>query len=290
MSEERRQLHELVARYKIEPTLRDVYVEGEFDSTVMSWFLRQHDCDDVVVYEIDTVEVPAELLQKYTLDEGEKGRVIAACRELASEGATVRQVIGIVDRDSDTLIGVVYDCNLLLFTDYSCMEMYCLNEAVLGKYFHFIVRNENYTPTAFIDMCGAVLKEAFLIRAVNHGKKYGLTWLELDGQCRIKKGQVEFDAATFVQKYLNKNAKLDVLADFNQHLEEYRAAAAGLELRHCANGHDFVCLLAKYINRAMRNKNFADPDIVERQIISDLDYEKLAEEPMFKALLDRVRL
>ena len=40
----------------------------------------------------------------------------------------------------------------------------------------------------------------------------------------------------------------------------------------------------------MRTRTSLNPDIVERQIISDLDYEKLAEEPMFKALLDRVRL
>ena len=53
MSQERRTIAELVARYELEPTLRDVYVEGRFDSAVLTWLFRERGCVDAVVYEID---------------------------------------------------------------------------------------------------------------------------------------------------------------------------------------------------------------------------------------------
>src|SRR5688500_9437013 len=117
LSEYRRELHELAARYENEPTLRDVYVEGEFDSTVVSWFFQEHGCDEVVVYEIDTVDVPVDVLKKCALDEGQKGRVIATCKELEAAGCPTQSVAGIVDRDCDALIGVTHNSPLLLFTD-----------------------------------------------------------------------------------------------------------------------------------------------------------------------------
>jgi hypothetical protein len=80
----RRTIAELIARYEVEPTLRDVYVEGDFDAALVSWFLRHHRCDGVVVYTIDTVNVPKDQVISAGLEDGEKGRVICACQQLAA--------------------------------------------------------------------------------------------------------------------------------------------------------------------------------------------------------------
>ena len=34
-----RTIAELIARYEVEPTLRDVCLKGDFDATLVSWFL-----------------------------------------------------------------------------------------------------------------------------------------------------------------------------------------------------------------------------------------------------------
>jgi hypothetical protein len=289
MSDERRKIYELAARYENEPTLRDVYVEGQFDAAVVSWFLREHGCEEAVVYEIDTVEVPKPVLDKYGLDEGHKGRVIALCLELAELVKVPGQVAGIADRDYDSLRGIRYESPLLRFTDYSCMEMYCFNEEVLARFFHFFVRKPGYTPEAFIPAVRGVLQEAFLMRAANLELRYGLEWLELVGQCKVTQGAVEFDSVEFAKKYLNRGAKLRLLDEFNAQLAAFRAAVLGSDPRHCINGHDFVGLLARYIRAAVRNKNLADEDAVERQLTADLDYRSLAAEPLFRELLTRVR-
>ena len=39
-NEIRRTLDELVARYVLEPDLRDIYVEGKTDKLFLEWFLR----------------------------------------------------------------------------------------------------------------------------------------------------------------------------------------------------------------------------------------------------------
>jgi hypothetical protein len=215
--------------------------------------------------------------------------VIAACLEFEKAVRSGQQVTGIVDRDYDTLTKKKHICSLLLFTDYACMEMYCFNEEVLGRFFRLFVRKSEYTPGDFISSILIVLQEGFLMRATNEELGCCLTWLEIEGQCKVKKRQTEFDSESFVKKYLNKSAKLNLLADFNKQLSIFREQLAGTDVRHSINGHDFIGMLAKYVSKAMRNKNLADRDVIERQLISNLDYDKLSEEPLFKVLLARVK-
>ena len=280
----------MIARYEEEPTLRDVYVEGSFDATVVTDFLlAQESCEDVVVYQIDTVEVTAATLIESSLDDGQKGRVIAACQAFASALGDAPQVTGIVDRDYDNVRNIRYECPLLLFTDHACMEMYCFTEAVLGRFFRLFVRRPEFTPDRFIKAVRVVLIEAFLMRAANQEKGYNLKWLGVEEQCTITLDKVELDVSEYVKKYLNKSSKLKHLAAFTFQLDLFRASVADQDDRLCINGHDFVDILAKYILRSVTNKKLADTDVVERQLVAHLDFRALANEPMFRAMLVRVR-
>ena len=84
----RRTIEELAARYELEPTLRDVYVEGAFDATVIGWVLREARCHNAAVYGIDTVNIPVAISSRYGLAEGSKGRIV---RALHGTRATRRQ-------------------------------------------------------------------------------------------------------------------------------------------------------------------------------------------------------
>jgi hypothetical protein len=61
-NEIRRTLDELVARYVLEPDLRDIYVEGKTDKLFLEWFLRNRGIEDIAVYEIETVDISADKL------------------------------------------------------------------------------------------------------------------------------------------------------------------------------------------------------------------------------------
>src|SRR5438128_929118 len=78
----RRLIRDLVDRYKDNPEFRDIYVEGSQDQARVRWFLNQHNIMHVAVYEIDSVYIPMELLVKYGLDDGKKGRIVALALEL----------------------------------------------------------------------------------------------------------------------------------------------------------------------------------------------------------------
>ena len=79
----RRTISELRARYDLEPSLRDIFVEGKFDQDVLSNCLRGPEHRDRMIYDIDSVDIPSELLGVHELTDGKKQRVIALARELA---------------------------------------------------------------------------------------------------------------------------------------------------------------------------------------------------------------
>ncbi|WP_292753912.1 hypothetical protein [Nostoc sp. NMS4] len=140
-NEIRRTLDELVTRYELEPELCDIYVEGKTDKQLIEWFLEDKQLQDFGVYEIDTVEIPAQLLFELGLKDNIRSRVIALAIYIHDKFLeTPLHITCIVDKDFDWLFGKEYQCDLLLFTDYSCLEMYLFNEVVLDKYLRLAIR------------------------------------------------------------------------------------------------------------------------------------------------------
>lgn len=68
MPSERRELSEIITRYQLEPELRgDIYVEGPSDKRLLKWIFSCFGSPDVVVYEVDTVNIPLSTLEKHGL-------------------------------------------------------------------------------------------------------------------------------------------------------------------------------------------------------------------------------
>lgn len=265
-----------------------MYVEGAFDLSVVEWVLRQNNCDDATLYEIDTVHVPDEFLISRQLDVGQKARVILLCTELAGTVRSISQVTGIVDRDYDNLLKRSYDSPHLLFTDYACMEMYFCNEATLKKFLHFVSNGRLGDPGPMLAVLERALRAAFAIRAANEQLKLGMTRLDLCDQCDIDQGEIDFDQSEFIRKYLNKNAQLSQASDFVAQVEAFQAASAEVEFRRCVNGHDFIELLAKYVSKRVKNRHLANADIILKFLLIAMDYVHLSVTPMFAELLRRV--
>ena len=140
--EKRRRFEELVARYELEPSLRDIYVEGLTDKSLLEWFLEKCGIDNYAIYEIDTVEITAHELYNLGLNDNARSRVIALALKLNNYfKECLPSVICVADRDFDYLLGVSeFDCDLLLFTDYTSIEMYLFNPSIIQKFLQFITR------------------------------------------------------------------------------------------------------------------------------------------------------
>ncbi|HEY6331243.1 MAG TPA: hypothetical protein VI756_18090, partial [Blastocatellia bacterium] len=132
---ESRRVEELIVRYKLEPTLNDVYVEGPADARLIDWFLSENDLEDVAVYDISTVHLPAETLLERGLPDNNKGRVIALAEMLEPHiSQRTGQTTCVVDQDLDIVLEKTREHELLVLTDYTCLEMYSYDVDSLNKF------------------------------------------------------------------------------------------------------------------------------------------------------------
>src|SRR5215471_9651273 len=172
---EQRRVEDLIARYRLEPTLNDLYVEGAADAAVLNWFLSENGAADVGVYPISTVLVPAETIANLGLPNNNKGRVIALASALSPYiNNRTGQATCIADRDLDIILERTYDERLLLLTDYTCVEMYLYNTAIMAKFLRLNLPTFPKTAGYVIQELTPVLQDLFLARLANDSLALGL--------------------------------------------------------------------------------------------------------------------
>ncbi|MBY0232567.1 MAG: hypothetical protein K2W96_25080 [Gemmataceae bacterium] len=278
----------MAARYTLEPTLRDIYVEGLSDATIVKEALRVAGCRNAIVYVIDTVDVPPAILAARKLSDGNKGRVIALCQELEARGIVGNEATGIMDRDCDGVLGIVHASRMLLTTDYACMEMYFFDDIQLGRFCERFLHREAGLAGRLLALLRGPLVEVFFIRATNEAMALGLTWLATDRQVTVAKGALEFQPDIFIDRYLNSNSMLGEKAAFLAKRNQLRSKMDA-DPRHNIHGHDFVDLLSKCLQKEGIEKALADPLVIERSLPAGADFASLSAQPMFQALIARVR-
>jgi len=126
---ERRTIPELVTLYELEPSVRDIYVEGPTDRAFVMAVLRRVGRYDIQVKEVDVVDVPSTELTKLGLTIGSRQRVIAVALllERASTTDLITQVACIADADAEAGSPPAINGRLLLYTDVACMTVYAFH-------------------------------------------------------------------------------------------------------------------------------------------------------------------
>ena len=286
----RRTLEELVARYQLEPQLRDVYVEGTSDKYFVEWFLQEKAERNVAVYEISTVQIAEEKVQCRGLENNNRGRVVAFAHDLeAALGQESLQVTCVADRDFDLILSQEHECNLLLFTDYACIEMYLFEENCMGRFLLTICRCPfPLSAREILTELSNVLQQLFLIRLANQLLSLGLSWMTFERCCRLTAGRVAFDVDEYITRYLNKSSMLAKKKAFVQTIDSWKPKLTS-DPRYQMNGHDFVELLAWYIRRHAVDRSICRQEVVERCLFGCIGVQQLIHEPLLKCLLDRVQ-
>ena len=298
--EKRRKLDELVARYELEPSLHDVYVEGLTDKSIIQWFLDESNLDtkNCTVYEIDTVDIPTDQLFALGLNDSNRSRVIFLAFQLQRlfETTSLPHVVCIADRDFDDLIGSSsIESELLLFTDYTSIEMYLFDYNIIEKFLRLALRKDDLEAVNIINNISPILVEMFLLRAANQSLSYGMEWLapgtlkDCFNKKRRKGAPLEFDSNDFVEKYLNKNNRTSEKSAFLEKVNELRNKNIS-EIRNKIRGHDFIQIFCWYIEPYLPNnkKGFSDPEIVLGTLLCCLDVDYLMQEKLFQELTRRV--
>ncbi|MEG4231588.1 DUF4435 domain-containing protein [Microcoleus sp. Pol11C3] len=299
--EKRRKLDELVARYDLEPSLRDdVYVEGLTDKSIIQWFLEKSNLDtkNVAVYEIDTVDIPTDQLFALGLNDSNRSRVIFLAFQLQRlfETTSLPHVVCIADRDFDDLIGSSsIESELLLFTDYTSIDMYLFDSNIIEKFLRLALRKDDLEAVNILTNIYPILEEMFLLRAANQSLSYEMEWLlpgalkDCFNKKRRKGDPLEFDSNVFVEKYLNKNNRKSEKIAFLDKVNELRNKNIS-EIRNKIRGHDFIQLFCWYIEPYLPNnkKGFTETEIAFAALRCCLDVNYLMQEKLFQELTRRM--
>ena len=291
MQTERKKIRELANRYRLEPTIRDIFVEGRADVSVVSRFLRQENLRDVCVYEIASVEIPPEPLLDSGLHDGKRGRVIFLAWEFQktlSPSSTV--VTCVADRDYDTVLDRNYKSPFLLFMDHCCMEMYCFDSSVLHSLLTALAPSLASDSDRILGQLAPLLQRLFAIRATNIALGLGLEWLDsFEKSCTSTDDSIQFNEDDFITRYLGKNAKLKAKPQFVQRLGEISSKMQG-DRRMFIRGHDLSIVLAWYLREhCSKTSSFFQPQVLEKFLLAMIDHAQLHNSQFFRALLARVQ-
>jgi len=284
-------IRELLARYKLEPSVRDVFVEGKFDRDILRWYLRIAGLTNVSVQRTDLIHIPAELVISHVLNTGEKGRVVALARELESGMGNAKKcasVTCVVDADCDRILGRELDCDLLFLTDYTCFEMYFADELNMSKFFQIVLGMEGEPVVAkLLEQYAAILRELFLIRAACEALNLAVGWIDFTSFCKRSQGELIFYKVEFVRHLLQASSLFDKRDGLMSKAEELRPQLQS-DIRHSMNGHDFVALLS-FDNRGLANKRgLRSNDAIAASMRAGLEFGQLKQESLFKMIETRV--
>lgn len=291
--DERRKVEELVTIYTVETSLRDVFVEGEADKAILEAFLRTFSprLSHVAVHEIDSINIPGNVVRGLKMEPGNRSEVITLCALLEAEfGPEFEGATGIIDADFDYVLASSELPSLVLRTDYACTEMYFFTPDVLQKLLTVCFPNTRATGEELMQELVPPLHRLFLIRIAADKLKLSCEWPELKNFVTVAHHHLKFDETGFVRRLLSSRGKI---AKFQEVLSQVKELEPRLpkELRRAVNGHDLMELLALYLGHYHTNavaKERLRPAALWYNYVLCGDLSNLHEEGLFRQLTARL--
>ena len=291
---DRRTLAELIARYKLEPSLRDVYVEGPRDVQMVRWWSSENGLFAAAVYEIDTVAIPLDLLQRLGFSQNRRGCVLAVGYALEQAlGAEAKQPTCVVDSDFDFLLeaeGLRSQSTglaLVLRTDYSSMEMYLFRAECIAKYLGLVCGIDVHDVDAFLAALTRILTWLFCVRAANETLALGMAPVAVEKSLERTGGALRLDPNNYLRRYLTSNGRASIRNAFAREVDRHAAAAVG-DPRRFMHGHDFLSVLGWYVRKCARKFRSAASEVVETGVWGCCESRHLACEELFVLLKARI--
>lgn len=204
------------------PNLRDAYVEGRRDLLFFKGLIDEIGARDVKIYEIKTVEILEEkdLELNLELKHNNRNKVIFLAHKLASL-LLHDQVRCIADKDFDIILNKNYNCPMLLFSDYTCIEMYLFNEKTMTKFLEMVLGGFPRSAREVLLELSKILPEFFLIRLANKLLNLNMKWIDIDRCCECINCKICFNAIDYIERCLHKSLKFSKKKEFLSKIKEY---------------------------------------------------------------------
>lgn len=268
MIEDKRTINELLARYELEPELRDVYVEGEFDCDLFRSSLC-NSSDGTLIYNIDTVDIPTSLLADYGYTSGNKQRVLALAKELETNLSGKFNYICLTDRDLDHWFGNLENIRNHNWTKFTSLEMQFFNFEFIQHLLFNVCRTKITNYQQFYESLIDTLKKCFAFRCVLRDLSLNVATVSVDKCICTKNGVIDFKLDEFITKTLNKNGKMKHAKEVILKVDEWYKKF-NVDERQCVRGHDFVELIASAVKRFGGQKEIATETAIYRIFVSSV--------------------
>jgi hypothetical protein len=261
------EIESLIMRYQLEPELKDIYVEGEFDREIIQ-SLTSHD-KDIIVYSIDSVNVPADALAKRKMSSGNKQRVITLAEELSVVESKCEYRC-LVDQDLDHWLNRITTIKNLSWTEYTSLELYFYSEEFISDILIKAARCKLNNWDEFYHSFTKTLLSLYAIRLTESEMSLNAKWFEPDKELSIHNDVITFDEETYIKKILISNKKSQLSANFIQKFNVWKKT--NCDPRLFIRGHDFTYMLQWAVKHCKGIKNFQDEKAISRLFV--LLYEK----------------
>ena len=278
-------IDELVSLYVLEPSIKDIYVEGETDKALLSWFLIRNNRNDINIYSIDVVDVPHHLLAHYALTpRSNRSKIIAFSYELSKIHGLRASVLCVADRDYDVYLSNVSTNKFLTFTDFNCIESYLIDNSVFDKFVSIVIGGLSCDSELMMRAAIKVLRGLFFIRTANEMLKWNMEWIPIKRYITVHRDLIEFDEARFIAAYLLKNRRSADKDVFCAKIAECKARAPK-DVRFVIRGHDLIELLHLIFSKLKRRRCFGDAEYFGGSYMGCLEPSDLGRHPLFKFIL-----
>lgn len=281
-----KKLDELIVLYRLEPSLKDIYVEGINDENLIEWVLSAHNIKDIRVYSIDGVEVNDDILKRHGLNKGSnRSKVLALSAELAQSLPVTRKIVCIADRDQEDYLPSNLGNCFLEFTDYNSIELYLLKSSMIRKFISLVLGGFPISEDRLLTQAIPILEDLYILRLAGQVLNWDMEWIPFTKQKYVKiTGELSFDRERFQNAYLQKNGKWHRKAVFEATAEKLRSILKD-DLRLRLRGHDLMELLYYAVKKLKSSRKFGDVHTFRGAFMGCLELSELSDERLFQRIL-----
>lgn len=283
---ERRKIHEIVGRYRLEPTLaNDIFVEGFQDQLLLTWYLEAIGEVSRKVYPIESIEVPEEVLLRHKLERGSRRReVIAFAAELQAAGALSEKTVLIVDRDLDDALEPIPAWAGVCLTDVGAMDVYLLHSDAVEKLSAFIGRR-GMAADEIVNSVLGVAKQLYEIRAAIHVTGIGVKILDPTPNL-VLGAALKFSADEYLRRIMQNGPYYQRLEEVRENLGavQQRVKARDLGALVTVHGHDALSILAWFLRQVGARADLRAEENLRSMLQMALTVPALREWPLFSRL------
>ena len=275
-------IRELVRQHDQEPSLKFLIVEGHDDRQIYQWYIDRLSYTNTFVYKIDNVVITKDLLARYDLNGGARDRVITLALELDRRfPERSGHIRCIADSDLDFIEDEGIASNHLLYTDYTCIEMYSCNTLIWTKAFGLGFGYSWADVSNLMETMIPVWDMTFLVRAAYTQLGWPWCFAPLAEFCRVKKKAVIFNDAKFIERSLRDAERIAQWAQLLGVIQELKTRNID-DPRKKIHKDDYLELLGWYLNKRSSWPGYErDGNGIWANLKSALEIENLAPEGLF---------